>query len=281
MTESADMVANDVRQAYVGGSGTPLVLLHGLTGTWHIWKPLLPLLEKHHRVIALTLPGHAGGAFLAEGIVPTVQAMADGVVETLAQRGIHRAHFVGNSLGGWLSLEMARRGVAQTVVALSPAGSWDQPAEYEAVSKPFRQIALVMPLLLIFMLLLGWLGSVRRALLRQTMEHGDRLPAWDFIQSLFAFMKTSVLLPLLDAMGRDGSIALLSAPGIPIRIIWSGSDRVIPLEPYGRIMFKRVPDAEHLVMEGVGHVPMYDDPEQIARRILEVTSAADVAAGQA
>ena len=276
VTQTTHQAADD-RLAYEGGSGSPLILLHGLTGTWHIWKPLLPMLEQRHRVLALTLPGHYGGPLLGAGIEPTVQSMADGVESALQSRGITSAHFVGNSLGGWLALEMARRGRARSVVALSPAGSWNTPGEYEAIAKPFRQFYLLMPFLMIFIVLLAWLSSVRRALLRQTMEHGERIPILDFFMSLFAFMRTGILLALLQAMGREGSIAPLRAPGTPIRIVWSGSDRVIPLVPYGQSMFERVPDAEHQVMDGVGHVPMYDDPERVARSILQVTSLVDAA----
>ena len=44
-----------------GGSGPPLVCLHGFTDTWRTWELVLPALERHHDVLAPTLPGHAGG----------------------------------------------------------------------------------------------------------------------------------------------------------------------------------------------------------------------------
>jgi pimeloyl-ACP methyl ester carboxylesterase len=50
--------------------------------------------------------------------------MVDALEAQLDREGIERAHIVGNSLGGWLALELARRGRAHTVVALAPGGAW-------------------------------------------------------------------------------------------------------------------------------------------------------------
>jgi pimeloyl-ACP methyl ester carboxylesterase len=58
----------------------------------------------------------------------------------------------------------------------------------------------------------------------------------------------------------------------PIRIAWGEHDRVIPFERYGRPMLERVTTAQHQTLAGVGHVPMYDDPQAVAATILEVTA---------
>jgi len=268
-------VENHAGDAHEGGAGTPLLLLHGLTGTWHIWKPVLALLESRHRVIALTLPGHFGGPPLAPGVEPTVNSMADGVVEALRQRGLSSVHVAGNSLGGWLALELARRGVAKSVVAFSPAGGWETAEDYRAISKPFRVFFFLMPLvLLLTTLFLGW-AALRRALGRQTMEHAERIEAGEFRDSLRAFSSTYILPALLQAMRREGPIASLDAPGVPIHIVWSACDRVIPFERYGKPMLRRVPQASFATLAAAGHVPMYDDPAGVAAEILAVTVAAD------
>jgi pimeloyl-ACP methyl ester carboxylesterase len=124
--------------AYVAGTGSDMVLLHGLCGTWHIWEPVISLLEQRHRIIAMTLPGHDGGCPLPPGTEPTVAALTDLLVAELAKRGIRTAHLVGNSLGGWLALELARRGVARSVVVFSPAGAWSTPHDYAKVARSFR-----------------------------------------------------------------------------------------------------------------------------------------------
>jgi len=54
-------VATTFTAAHRGGSGEPLVLLHGFTDTWRTWELVLPMLERRHDVLAPTLLGHAGG----------------------------------------------------------------------------------------------------------------------------------------------------------------------------------------------------------------------------
>src|ERR1700760_1478143 len=95
--------------------GTPLVLLHGLTGAWPIWRPILPALEAEQRVFAPTLPGHHGATGLPAGRSASIDTLADVLEAQLDAEGIERAHLVGNSLGGWLALTLSRRGRARSV----------------------------------------------------------------------------------------------------------------------------------------------------------------------
>src|ERR1700758_2644479 len=106
-----------------GGSGEPLVLIHGFSGTWRVWEPIVPLLEPSHDVLATTLGGHVGGPQIAPGEV-TVAMLADLLESAMDDAGFDTAHVVGNSLGGWLALELGHRGRARSVVALAPAGGW-------------------------------------------------------------------------------------------------------------------------------------------------------------
>src|SRR3954447_19073541 len=115
----------------------PLVLIHGFTGTAGIWEPLLPALREHHDVTAVNLLGHCGGEPFPAGIAPSFDALADGIERDLDAAGIEKAHLVGNSLGGWLALELAHRGRALSVVALSPAGGWEPGSKEEKRLKPY------------------------------------------------------------------------------------------------------------------------------------------------
>src|SRR3954469_4690213 len=110
-----------------GGSGSPMVCLHGFTGTWRAWELVLPALERQHDVLALTLPGHLGGPALGDQI--TTDDVLDAVEDTLDEAGLGTAHLVGNSLGGYAALRLAARGRAESVVALAPAGGWAQGDE--------------------------------------------------------------------------------------------------------------------------------------------------------
>ena len=263
-----------VTPSYAGGAGTPLVLLHGIGATWRVWRPVLPLLERRHAVFAPTLPGHCGAERLAAGVVPSVHALADGVVEQLERAGIDRAHIVGNSLGGWIALELARRGRARSVVLFGPAGAWRSAPRMTAVSVGLR---------LSFVLLATQAGRAeviarrrwaRRLLLATQVEHPDRVDPAEFAASIRAMGDSPVVAPLLRVITKNPLEHLPPDPDRPIRVVWADRDRVIPFERNGLPLLERVPGAELVRLAGVGHVPMSDDPEGVARLILEVTRAA-------
>src|SRR5436305_2736547 len=107
-----------------GGSGSPMLCLHGFMDTWRTWELVLPMLERRHDVLAITLPGHAGGPPL-EGNVVT-EPFVDAVERMLDAAGLEIVHLVGNSLGGYVAFQLAARGRAATVVAFAPAGGWVQ-----------------------------------------------------------------------------------------------------------------------------------------------------------
>src|SRR3954462_4485039 len=109
--------------AHRGGSGPPLVLLHGFTDTWRTWELVLPRLERHHDVLAPTLPGHAGGPRL-DGGPGRESLLADAAGGFMDDAGFETAHIVGNSMGGFVALQLAARGRARSVVALAPGGGW-------------------------------------------------------------------------------------------------------------------------------------------------------------
>jgi alpha-beta hydrolase superfamily lysophospholipase len=262
---------------YRGGTGSPLILLHGLTASWRIWRPVLDVLEAEHEILALTVAGHRGGPALQAGAPVSVTALAEGVERRLDAAGIDTAHIAGNSLGGWIAVELGRRGRARSVVALSPAGGWRN-------SRDLRRV--------IRLLTAGRVALERReqlgldALLRRprfrrlafflTMERADRIP----VGELGELMEDAV-----DCLAFDGFIAWireaepidpsLGQAEYPLRIAWAGRDRTIPFSRYGRPYLDAIPHAEHVTLGGVGHVPMYDDPALVARTILDVTRQAD------
>lgn len=254
---------------YRGGSGEPLLLLHGVTSSWRAWKPVLPMLEQHHDVWAVTMPGHLGGPPLPDGEF-SIDVMADALIAQLDELGIDRApHVVGNSLGGWAALELARRGRARSVVALSPAGAWAMPSDLYRLLVTFRLGALLggwAP-----MRLLASCSLLRRLLLLTLAERADRYTP-EQVDELFEDLAGCTLLePLLSAASTDAPIAPFDELPCPVRIAWSGSDRTIPFARYGRPMVDAVPGADLVMLPGVGHVPMVDNPALVAWTILQHT----------
>jgi pimeloyl-ACP methyl ester carboxylesterase len=261
------------------GRGSPLVLLHGFTCTWRIWRPVIDHLAAHHEVIALTLPGHRGGPGLPPGVEVSVSSIADGVERVLDAEGVETAHLCGNSLGGWLALELARRGRARSVVALAPAGGWGVGADVRETAKRVRDSARMAGLAAVAAPLVGpslRIPQVRRALLRMVMERGDRMSAVDAAAMIADAAECSIVDEFAKATNRDGPfVGDMSHVTAPIRVAWSQNDRLLVADTHARPLLDRVTDSDFVVLPGVGHTPMYDDPLLVVATVLEVTLAAD------
>jgi pimeloyl-ACP methyl ester carboxylesterase len=103
-----------------GGGEEPLVLLHGIGSTSEDFTAVRSLLEEHFDVLAPDLPGHGSSSRLSGRA--TVSGLADALESDLDALEVGRVHVLGNSLGGRLALELAARGRALSVVAISPSG---------------------------------------------------------------------------------------------------------------------------------------------------------------
>jgi len=80
---------------------------HGLGGNLQSWIANIPTLSARHRVIALDLPGFGRSAPLTEDV--TMAGYADATIGLLDRLGVASATFVGNSMGGLLTIEAAAR----------------------------------------------------------------------------------------------------------------------------------------------------------------------------
>jgi pimeloyl-ACP methyl ester carboxylesterase len=260
--------------AYRGGSGPALVLIHGIAASPRVWLPVLDALRPHHELYAPTLAGHNGAPSPADGWQCSISSLADAIEEELDANRIEAPHVVGNSLGGRIALELGRRGRASSIVALSPAGAWAAPRDARrlillfeigrrlaALSGPRSRQLLRRP-------------RARRLALTLSLEHGDRMPAAEIHGLLDDFAACTVFDELFAAARSDGSIVAeeLDRIACPVRIAWGARDRMLPFARYGQPLLDLLPDGEHVMLSGVGHVPMYDDPELVARTILEVTA---------
>jgi pimeloyl-ACP methyl ester carboxylesterase len=266
-------VSSTMNGSYSSGSGTPLVLLHGLGGTWRVWKPVLPLVEAHHTVYALTLPGHAGGPPLPDGVTPSVAALVDGVEAELDRLGIEQAHLAGNSLGGWISLELARRGRARSVVIFGPGGAWRSPGRLRVLIGGMRVSFSLLRKLARRADAVARRRWVRRLLLSRQVHDPDRVPPEELADAIRTGLDAVVVAPLLRSIGDRPLEILPENPACPIRVVWAYQDRIIPFEHFGAPLMERLPGAELVRLHSIGHVPMWDAPGEVARQILEVTDA--------
>src|SRR3954451_4725241 len=126
------------------GSGSPLVLLHGIGMSHAAWRPLRPHLAAHREVYAFDIAGFGASAPLPEGTAPTIAHLVDALESSIRDLGLtFPIDLAGNSLGGSLALEAARRGIARRVVVISPAGLWrtTPPAHVKYVFRGCRVLA--------------------------------------------------------------------------------------------------------------------------------------------
>jgi pimeloyl-ACP methyl ester carboxylesterase len=195
-----------------------------------------------------------------------LERIVDDTGRQLDEAGVQTGHLVGNSLGGWVALELARRGRATSVLALSPAGSWRSAADLQRMLMIFRVGRVLRRSRALPRIAAD--PRARRVLLHAMAEHADRLTAAQTVAIFEDMAGCAVLDQLLAGARAAGPIAPLAAD-CPIRITWGGRDRTLPFARYGRPMVAAVPDAELTTMAGVGHVPMIDDPDGVARAILD------------
>jgi pimeloyl-ACP methyl ester carboxylesterase len=253
------------------GTGEPLLLLHGLGLSWRCWAPILPELEGRHDVLAVDLPGFGATPTLPRGRRPTVQALSDAVEAALDDADLGAVHVAGNSLGGWIGVELARRGRARTLVALAPAGMELPPERAYVISlnetmrlraKAAARVARVAVASRI----------PRTALLAPMRSRPWRVSAADAAEEVRAFGRSDGFQPTLRWTIAAGVPGGLDDVAVPTRICFGTRD--VMLAPCTAPRYAAaIPGAGLHQLPGCGHVPMADDPARVAAAITGITAA--------
>jgi pimeloyl-ACP methyl ester carboxylesterase len=251
----------------------PLVLLHPFLVSGLVWQDVVPLLADHHEVFTPTLLGHSGGPQVQRRPA-TIWDVIDATEAYLDEHGLQRPHLAGNSMGGFVAIELARRGRAATVCAFSPAGFWStdgKPPARGPADRKVHKLAAVCRLAARS----GPLGPLlfkpalaRRLSLRflNSARHGDRVPADKLAEMTHIVAACSVD---RDVLSTDQEhVAPLDPLPCPITLAWSQKDSIFPVATYGRLARERLPGAAFEILPDVDHVPMLDDPGLVARTIL-------------
>ena len=252
-----------------------LLLIHGLGGTRTVWEPVIPLLESRRDVHAVDMPGFGKTPPLPPEVEPTAANLARAVHEECVRHGIKQPHVAGNSLGGWVALEMGRFGWAASVTTLSPAGLWSRPlgepagrdarmllrgSPWAKAARPLLSVALRFP-------------ATRHAAFQSIAAHPERIPP-DAARAL--------VLGWLDGEGYDAANRAMRShvfdpsgypEDVPVTIAWCERDHLLgPPKPH-----RRPAGSRFLVLPGVGHTPTWDDPHLVARTLLEGSAVATAA----
>jgi len=271
------------------GSGRPLILLHGIGMSHVAWRNVIDSLIRERRVLAFDIAGFGLTPPVADDIQPTpanLVAGAGSLAETLARiddkRKISEEYegvdIVGNSLGGFLSLEAAKIGKVgpfrvRSIAAISPAGLWKK--RYPLRSELVLQITR--------------LGVRRFPRLTRLLHRGD------FTRKLIMAVPVSTNVPEKDAYELIDIFASapifaskvaftkfresMKAPFVGgrtisenIRVTIAFGERDWLLPPGARLRHEIPENVIWQDRKGWGHVPMWDDPVDVVRFILEATS---------
>lgn len=254
-----------------GGSGPPIVCLHGFMETWRSWELVLARLEARHEVLALTLPGHAGGQPLAGGV--TFTSFVDAVERAMVDAGLELAHLVGSSLGGYVALELATRGRALTVVALAPAGGWAQGDHCdEDLLSTQRELHAQMKLLAPQAEAILATQAERRRATSLTTTNFEHIPTDLLAHQMLGIAGCKFGEQLIDAALQGSWPLRLERVTCPVRIIWGTADQLLPW-PRAAVRYQTgLPQTDWVLLDGSGHSLQLDVPLETAQLILDFTT---------
>lgn len=260
------MTLNHVRQ----GSGSPLLLVHGLGAGWRSWAPITGQLAEHREVIAVDLPGFGETPPLSGEV--SIATLTDSVADFIREQGLDGIATVGQSMGGRMVLELARRGVGGDTVALDPGGFWSDRElfVFDATLRP--SIALVRALRSMLPSLLG--NPVgRTALLAQLSARPWALSRETVLPDVRGLADAPATAAAMDALTK-GPKQRGAPPGTApgrVTIGWGRRDLVTVPGQAARAV-ELFPDAALHWFERCGHFPQWDAPDEAVRLILDSTS---------
>jgi pimeloyl-ACP methyl ester carboxylesterase len=269
---------------YRAGEGEPLVLIHGFTATWRCWLPVLGLLVPRFEVIAPTVHGHDGGPVPPQ-VAHSLAHATDHLELLLDELGVGTAHLAGNSMGGALALELAKRGRARSVVAISPGGGWaeDDAREVERIIRLFKRTQRSARMTERHHERLLGRPGFRRIGMRDIMARGNLVPAEEAVLLTRSSTRCSVVDDVFVTMRNGaGRVVDLDQVKAPTLVAWGEKDRLLPIDRHAERFRTEIPGGQFRVLRGLGHTPMWDDPAQIAELIADFATAASAAGnGQA
>jgi pimeloyl-ACP methyl ester carboxylesterase len=227
---------------------------------------VLPALERAHDVLAPTLPGHAGGP-------PFAGELADAVERAMDDAGFATAHIAGNSLGGYVALELAARDRARTVVAFAPGGGW-APGDESYKQTLAEQGTLAEAAR-------GWAPHAaaflaspegRRRATQTIVSNYEHIPAELLVHQTLGVAGCDAQ-PMIERALSAGWPLDAERVTCPVRIVWGTEDRLLPWPSAAARWRELLPHAEWVELEGIGHCPQLDVPLEAAQLILGFSGA--------
>jgi pimeloyl-ACP methyl ester carboxylesterase len=206
------------------------------------------------------MPGFGGTRSLSGP--PTPWALGEALTGLCDELGVERPHIAGNSLGGWVALEMAKAGRAASLCLISPAGLWRRPlgprrGDAHGWARRLRPLVMAMTAV----------GPIREAMLRTSLGLPERAPAAAG-RAMIAAWIDSPGYEAVNAEMRRYVCEDLDRVTVPTTIVWGELDRLVaPPRPE-----RRPPGSRYLRIDRIGHTPNWDDPELVARLLLKASA---------
>jgi pimeloyl-ACP methyl ester carboxylesterase len=288
-TEGAETTAEDGRILELSGGdvqvvetpartdkpGAPIVLIHGYAASLHWWDRLVPLLAKDHRVITIDLLGHGGSEKPSSGYRMTDQAAIVG--EALSQLRVQAAVVVGHSMGGNVATDLATQSseLVDRVVIVD--------------SRPSTDVGPGLP----FLAKLGYVPVVGELVNRAVPDSAVKdnykdafAPGFD-VES--GFENPDQVVEDFDAMtytSYDESHSAsddfieeaplderLTDAAVPVMVIFGDEDQIVDIDE-ALPVFEGIPGVRVATIEGSGHTPQIENPEETAQLIEEFAADA-------
>jgi pimeloyl-ACP methyl ester carboxylesterase len=255
----------------ISGTGEPLVLIHGMGSASTAWKPIRYELNQDFTVITVDLPGHGKTPYV-KGQPMDPHSLATYVLEQLSSLGIDRFHLAGNSLGGWVSLEMSSAAPdrVRSLIGIAPAGLWLNPynARYPgtAVARFLaRYTAKLAPTALHF-------EAARK------LGFFDVSPRWkEFsyelcLDATMAMSTAEGYYPAWDGMLMKRFDSFIPED-VPVTIIFGDTDWTLPATTCQERSVAPS-HAKWIIFPNTGHAPMWDSPLDVIDEIKKTVALA-------
>jgi pimeloyl-ACP methyl ester carboxylesterase len=239
-----------------GKGETGVVLLHGWCGTREFWKHQVDLLAPAYRVVTIDQAGHGESGKDREKW--TIDGLAADVVVIVRDLGLRRVVLVGHSMGGPIALAAAKR-MPDTVVAVIGVDTL-QNAEFEWPEEQTKEF------------LEGFdrdfKGTMRTGL--QGMFPEDADPAIrQWVIDLVERQDEKMAVGLMRDLSKVDEKTLMKEAKVPIRCINSAGGFQFHV-PTDSAINKKYCDYKAVIMEGVGHFPMLEKPDEFNEKLRDV-----------
>jgi pimeloyl-ACP methyl ester carboxylesterase len=261
------------------GQGPAILFVHGLGASWQSWLEQMPEFAASHRVVAMDLPGFGYSESPSEDI--SIEYYARWSAKFMDVLGIESAAVVGNSMGGFVSAELAIKFPprVQRLVFVSAAIFWQNRRR----AQPLVQLARMSDAVVARALVRATddIATRRRLRYAALASAGFRYPqyvsdelAHEMVRSA---RRTDGFLPGLEALANYPLDEELPKIGCPTLIVWGAHDTLVPVKDAKR-MEELIPGSRRVVFERTGHVAMLERPERFNRLLRDFLAAHEPAA---